>query len=160
LKSIVLDEGGLHGMQPPILRQSFDRCNFVTLVHDREAQAGIDAASVHQHRAGAALAVVAAFFCSGQLQALTQRVQQSHPRFHGEGVFFIVDRKADRERSEPGVARFADLRGERGWEKDGSPDGGPDEFPARYLRALICHVDLLSDFLFRKNDSTAVRLPC
>jgi hypothetical protein len=46
-----------------------------------------------------------------------------------------------------GVARFDDLRGERGWNKNGSPDGGADEFPASYVRALICHYGSPERFL-------------
>jgi hypothetical protein len=41
-----------------------------------EAQAGVDAAAVDQHRAGAALALVATLLGAGQVQVFAQRVEQ------------------------------------------------------------------------------------
>ena len=46
------------------------------LLHHREREAGVDPAAVHQHRAGAALAVVAALLGAGQSAVLAQQVQQ------------------------------------------------------------------------------------
>jgi len=62
----VLDEGRLHRVQLPGPAQALDRGDLGALVHDREAQAGIDAAAIHDHGAGAALALVAAFLGAGQ----------------------------------------------------------------------------------------------
>ncbi len=59
LESILGDERGLHRMQPPILREPLDGGDSVTLVHDRQCEAAIDPPSLHDHGAGAALAVVA-----------------------------------------------------------------------------------------------------
>ena len=50
------------------------------LVHHRERQAGVDAAAVDDHRAGAALAVVAALLGAGEVQVLAQRVEQRRAR--------------------------------------------------------------------------------
>ena len=52
----------------------------VALVHHGEGQAGIDAPAVHQHRAGAALAVVAALLGAGEAQVFAQGVEQRGAR--------------------------------------------------------------------------------
>ncbi len=52
----------------------------VALVHHRERQARIDAPAVDDHRAGAALAVVAALLGAGEMQMLAQRVEQRGAR--------------------------------------------------------------------------------
>ena len=44
-------------------------------LHYRECQAGIDAPAIDQHRAGAALAVVAALLGASQVEMIAQRVQ-------------------------------------------------------------------------------------
>ena len=49
-------------------------------VHHRERQARVDAAAVDDHRAGAALALVAALLGAGQVQVLAQRVEQGGAR--------------------------------------------------------------------------------
>jgi hypothetical protein len=63
-------------------------------MHHRQSQAGIDAPAVNDHRAGAALPVVAALLRAGKLQPLAQRVEQGRARVelelaglavHGEG---------------------------------------------------------------------------
>ena len=61
-------------------RQALDGGDLVPVVHHREGQAGVDAPAVDQHRAGAALAVVAALLGAGQAEVLAQRVEQRHAR--------------------------------------------------------------------------------
>ena len=58
----------------------------VAFVHDGERQAGIDPPPVDDHRAGAALAVVAALLGAGQVQMLAQRVEQRGARVELELV--------------------------------------------------------------------------
>ena len=58
----------------------------IALVHRGEGQAGVDPGAVHQHRAGAALAVVAALLGAGQPQVMAQRVQQRSARIDVEAV--------------------------------------------------------------------------
>ena len=62
LKSIVLDERGLHRMQFIAIGQPFDRRDLVALVHECEGETRIDPSAIHQNRARAALPVIAAFF--------------------------------------------------------------------------------------------------
>ena len=95
LVAVVLDEGRLHRMQVLRRAQAFDGGDLVALVHHRQRQAGIDAAPVDDHRAGAALAVVAALLGAGQVQVLAQRVEQRGARvefqFAGLTVYFEGD---------------------------------------------------------------------
>jgi hypothetical protein len=55
-------------------------------VHHGQAQAGIDAAAVDDHGAGAALALVAALLGAGQVQVFAQQVEQ-----RGAGVDFLFE---------------------------------------------------------------------
>jgi hypothetical protein len=82
LKSVVLQEGGLNGVKFTILRETFDRGYLIALMHNREREAGIHAASIYVDGAGTALAVVAAFFCSKKAEIFAQCVQQSDARFN------------------------------------------------------------------------------
>ena len=50
------------------------------ILHDCQRQAGIDAAVIDQHRAGAALPVIAALLGAGEIEMVAQRVQQRYPR--------------------------------------------------------------------------------
>ncbi len=62
-------------------------------VHDSQAKAAVHANIVHQHGAGAALAVVAALLASRQLQALPQQVEQRGPGFDLQRVGVPIDRE-------------------------------------------------------------------
>ena len=86
LEAVVLDERGLQRVQRAGRAQAFDRHDLVALVHDGERQARVDAPAVDQHRAGAALPVVAALLGAGQVQVLAQRVEQRCPRDPARGA--------------------------------------------------------------------------
>jgi hypothetical protein len=64
-------------------------------MHRGKRQAGIDAAPVQQHRAGAALAVVAAFLGSRQPEMLTKRIEQGRARIETQDAGLTVDLKFD-----------------------------------------------------------------
>ena len=66
-------------------------CLTLAVMHQGEAEAGVDPLPVDQHRAGPALAVVAALLGPGKLQPLTQQVQQGRPRIDVERLFTAVD---------------------------------------------------------------------
>ena len=55
-------------------------------MHHRQGQAGIGAAAIDQHRAGAALAVVAAFLGVLQRQRFAQRVEHGGAGVDGDRV--------------------------------------------------------------------------
>jgi len=46
---------------------------------DRQRQASVDAAAVDQHRAGAALAAIAALLGSREIEPLAQQIEERHP---------------------------------------------------------------------------------
>ena len=80
LKAVMVDEGRLHRVQRVAGGEALDGGDFGAVEGDGEGQAGVDPPVVDQHRAGAALAAVAAFLGAGQGHALAQEVEQGHPR--------------------------------------------------------------------------------
>jgi hypothetical protein len=92
------DESGLHRMELIATRDALDREHIGAVMTYREGQAGVDAAAIDQHGTGAALAAVASFLAAGQIETLTQQVEQ-----RDAGVFQLdvppdaVDGKADGE---------------------------------------------------------------
>ena len=81
LEGVVVDEGLLHRVQRAVAAgQALDRRDLPALGHGGQRQAGQHAAAVDQHRAGAALALVAALLGAGQRQVLAQRIQQGDAR--------------------------------------------------------------------------------
>src|ERR1700693_2594730 len=78
-------------MQRAFRRQPFDCGDLGAILHDGEREAGIDAPSVNEHRAGATLAVVTTLFGASQVGMIPQCVQQSGPRCNFECSFDAVD---------------------------------------------------------------------
>jgi predicted short-subunit dehydrogenase-like oxidoreductase (DUF2520 family) len=72
----MFDEGRLKRMQITACCEPLDRGDGLTVVHHRKRQAGVDAASLDQNRAGAALAVIATLLRTSQREVFTQSVQQ------------------------------------------------------------------------------------
>ena len=68
------------------------------VLHDRQRQAGIDPPAVDQHRAGAALAVVAALLGAGQVELVAQQVEERGPGLDRQVPNFAVDRQGNRDR--------------------------------------------------------------
>jgi hypothetical protein len=91
LKAIMLDEGGLDRVKNFTSRQALNRSNPFTLLSDRESEAGVDANAIHQDGAGAALTVIAAFLCTGEVQAFTQQIEQRNSRLQVKIVGPSVD---------------------------------------------------------------------
>jgi hypothetical protein len=79
LEAVMLDERGLHGVQAAGRAEALDGRDPIVLVHHGEAEACVDAAAIHDDGAGTALAVIAAFLRSGEMQVLAQRVEQRGP---------------------------------------------------------------------------------
>jgi len=63
-------------------------------MHDRERQTTIDALSIDDDRAGAALPLVAALLRAGQPEMLAQRIEQSGARVEIEGIAPSINREA------------------------------------------------------------------
>ena len=108
LEAIVFDEGGLHRMQLVRRSEAFDGRDAIAFVHDGERETGIDAPAVGDHRAGAALAVVAALLGAGEMQVIAQRVEQRGARVELERLLFAVDLERDlRNHRRRGAGGFA-----------------------------------------------------
>jgi hypothetical protein len=95
LKCVVVDESLLQRMQRSFGSKPFDCRDLGAIFHASQCQAGIDPPSLDQDGAGAALAVIAALFRSGQVEAIAQRVQQRGPRRNGQLALGAVDKKGD-----------------------------------------------------------------
>ena len=78
----------------PVVR-AFDRRDLVAVVHGGEAQARIHAPAVDMHRARAALAVVASFLRSGQMQVLAEAIEQRRARIELQIVLLAVHTQTD-----------------------------------------------------------------
>jgi hypothetical protein len=95
LKRVVRDEGRLHRVEVVGPAEPLDRRDRVALVHGGETQAGVNAHAVHQHRAGAAMAVVAALLGAGEMQVLAQSVEQRDARVEFDPSRLPVHREGD-----------------------------------------------------------------
>jgi len=84
LESVLIDEGLLHGMQPTILGEPLDGGDLRAVLHDGEGKTGVDAHAVHQHGAGATLAVITPLLGPGQPEMVTECVEQRSPGRDGE----------------------------------------------------------------------------
>src|SRR5215469_18323953 len=76
LVAVVLDEGGLHGVEIVGLADALDCCDLIALVHDREREAAVHAAAIDVDSAGTALAVIATLLGAGEVDAFPQRVEK------------------------------------------------------------------------------------
>ena len=101
---------------------------------DGEGEAGVDAAAVEEHGAGAALAVVAALFGAGEVEVLAQGVEQGGAGVERELVRFAVDLEGEVEhlrRAWPDRLRLGESDGGQAGGDAGAEDaGGLDEAAA------------------------------
>jgi len=91
LERILFDECALHWVQRAVARESFDRRDRFAFVHHGEREARVDAASIGEHRAGAALSAIAAFLRAREAGVFAQRVEQRHARLELQRVVASVD---------------------------------------------------------------------
>src|SRR5258705_7633201 len=83
-------------MQIVALGKTLDGRDRLSVMHHRKRQTGVDAASVNQHRAGAALAVIAPLLRTGQREMFTQRIQQCRAWIERQRMRAAVDLKRHR----------------------------------------------------------------
>src|SRR5262245_31055408 len=84
-------------MQMALLGETLDRFDRRPFGLGSEDQAAIDRYAVHQHGAGAAVAVVTAFLRAGQMQRVAKNFQQALPWLAQKLGCFTVDGRADVE---------------------------------------------------------------
>jgi len=95
LESIVIDKSLLHGMQAVILRQALDGRDGAP-DGGRQGETGKYPPAIHQHGAGAALTMIAAFLAAGQVQMLPQCVKQGGTGIQRQSVAFAINIQGDR----------------------------------------------------------------
>src|SRR3984893_1515314 len=76
LQTIMAYKCRLHWVEIAIFFQTLDGRDLVARMHYGERQAAVDALSIDDHGAGAALSLVAALLGTGQPEMLTQRIEQ------------------------------------------------------------------------------------
>ena len=80
LESVEFEKGFLHRMQFVPMTEAFDSRDVIAIVRDGQRQTGINAPTVDEDRASAALPVIAAFFRAGQMEAFAQQIEESDAR--------------------------------------------------------------------------------
>src|SRR5215469_12565860 len=95
LLRIILDECCLHRTQLVALHQAFGGDDRLVLRLDGQDGAGVNGLVVHEYSAGAASAAIADTLRSGDLELLTQRIEQRDPRLQLRGVLLAVHSELD-----------------------------------------------------------------
>src|SRR5205823_10999517 len=80
LKAVVLKESCLHGMQVVSFCEPFNRRDLLAIMNNSEREAAINAATICQDGAGAALAVIATLLRTRQRKILAKKIEKSDPR--------------------------------------------------------------------------------
>jgi hypothetical protein len=110
LESVLLDERGLERMQLLLVRQPLDGRDLGSIARDREHEAAVRAAPVEQHRAGAALPVIAPLLGSGEAEPLPQWVEQRGACIDRQAAILSVHAQGD---SPPAERARSSRRGDR-----------------------------------------------
>jgi hypothetical protein len=96
LEGVLFEEGGLHGMQRAIRPgKPLHGGDGAAVSLSGKRQAGQHALAVDMHGAGAALALVATLLGAGQVETITQGVEQRHTRLDLKVVVMSVDVEMD-----------------------------------------------------------------
>ena len=102
----MVDERRLDRVQMLALGDALDRGDLAAGVHHGERHAGEDPPAADVHRAGSALAPIAALFRPRQLEAFAQRVEQRHSRVDRHRVRLPVDGERDVHRAQQDGGRL------------------------------------------------------
>src|SRR5580658_4502911 len=98
LEAVVGEECGLRGAEVIGGAEAFDSGDLGALRGDGEGEAGVDTAAVHEDGTGAALAVIATLFASGEVEVLAEEIEQRGAGVDGEGSLLFVDGDGDGDR--------------------------------------------------------------
>ena len=110
LQAVVAPEGRLQRMERAVLHQALDGRDLGAVGLHRQHQARARGLAVHQHRAGAADAVLAADVRAGEREVLPQEVDEQLADGAPPGARHAVDREPDRRLGHdvaPAIARFS-----------------------------------------------------
>jgi hypothetical protein len=105
LKTVVVDKSRLRRMELLTVDETLDRCDRLGVMHCSKRQARVDATTVQQHRACAALAMIAALLGSCQREMLTQSIEKGCTRIERQTMGLAVDSKFDTYRSHRPLGR-------------------------------------------------------
>ena len=92
LQSGAFEETFLNFLQVSATREALDRFDLRAVGLNSQHDAAIDRYTVHDHGAGAAVAVIATFFGAGQSQVLAEHFQQAVAGLAQKLRYFAVDR--------------------------------------------------------------------
>ena len=77
------------------LTDAFDGCDLIALVHSGEGETRKLTPSIDVHRARAALAVIASLLRAGQVQVLTETIEQRRARIDSQIIFLAIHTQRD-----------------------------------------------------------------
>ena len=97
LESVMLQERRLHWMQLIALRQAFNGGDLLAFMRHGQRETAIDAAAIGQNGARATLPVIAPFFCAGELEPFTQKIQQRGARVERKLLLLSIDGELQRD---------------------------------------------------------------
>lgn len=100
----MFDERPLHFRKFPVLRQAFDRGDFMALRLDGQFHAGVNRLVVQQHGASAAGRAVTDLFRTGKVGMVAQGIEKRHTWFDVKPERLAIYLKRDRNRF--GTERF------------------------------------------------------
>ena len=99
LEGVVTDEGVLDRVQRSVSAQTLYRSDRPPVDLGGECQTSENPPAVNVNRAGAALTLVAPFFCAIEVAVLTKRVEQRDSRFDLQRKLQSIDPWLDRDGS-------------------------------------------------------------
>ena len=87
----MIDECLLHRRKITLATQALYCRHFRTVMHNSKTKAAVHSDTVEQDGASTTLAMVAALFTAGQLQGLSEEIEQGCPWLDGQQVHLIID---------------------------------------------------------------------
>ncbi len=93
------NEGSLHCMQIFRLADALNGRDLFALMHCSEAETRIHAPAIDVYGARTALAVITSLFRAGQMQVLTEAIEQRRARIDAQIVLLAIDTQGDRNRA-------------------------------------------------------------
>src|SRR5262249_43780124 len=130
LRSVMIDEGLLQGIEPSVLRETFDGLHGSAIGPPGQIAARINGFAIKQHGAGAAFAAVATDSCAGKVKMVAQKFHEGPTIFRFDALLYTVHGDMNccsRNCFNCGTLRFKTWRCRRDSERRSS---SLEEFPA------------------------------